>query len=206
MCVAHDPGSAVATSYAATTALVGVLAEWQSDIRRSSDSLRCQPHPEGVMPSSEVQKRTEALRRLRWTMMPRETIKQRFLWPALRRHLDDGQERVDELRQLKREAEEEMIRLRWADERSLRFDHQIEVLIDELGAFVRCEAELLPRLATAIPMAEQEQILRALTGRHRLLPVQPHPDLPASPWAAVVIGPIAAVFDRLRDRFTTAPG
>ncbi len=138
--------------------------------------------------------------------MPRETLKQRFLWPAIRANLGDGADVAEGLRARKHDFEQEMIRLRWADERSLRFDRQIDTLIERIGDYLDGEATVVPRLATEIPVAAQERLVRELTMRRPPLPVQPHPDLPRAPWAATVLGHVAGVVDRFRDRFTTAPG
>lgn len=186
--------------------LARLLTAWQAETRDALGALRHPPHPEGVLPSSGADQASAAMRRLRWMLMPRETLKQRFLWPAIRANLGDGADVVEQLRARKHDFEREMIRLRWADERSLRFDRQIDALIERVGDYVDREAAVVPRLATEIPVAAQKQLVRELTMRRPPLPVQAHPDLPRGPWAATVLGHVAGVVDRFRDRFTTAPG
>jgi hypothetical protein len=72
--------------------------------------------------------------------------------------------------------------------------------------YLRCEQQLLPRVATQVPAARQAEVMRALTTPSRLPVVQPHPDLPKTPWLASVAAPLAALFDRLRERLSTTPG
>jgi len=200
---------AEATSYAGSP-LVALLLAWQDDARDLLVPLHPSSHPEGVLPSRELTVRTEAIRRLRWTMIPREALKQRYLWPSLRRRLVAGQpsrpnggQIVDQVRRRKRAFEQELIRLRWADERSNHFEHQLAVLIEQLESYIDFQDELLPRIGTQIPAGEQDWIHAQLTASHRFLPVQPHPD---APWLAAVLSPVTAVLDRARDRLTTAPG
>jgi hypothetical protein len=190
----------------AETPLVALLSLWENEARALVDAVRPEPHPEGVLPQNVVDRRNDALRRLRWTMIPRETRKQRFLWPQLRLHLDGGPEAISELAERKQVFERELVRLRWADERSRLFDVQLGVLIDEVGAYVRFEQQWLPQIATRVPAADQERVLGELTAKGGWLPVQPHPDIPASPAVAMITKPFAAVLDRVRDRLSTAPG
>lgn len=188
------------------TPLVDVLVDWQRETRRLVRQVPVGDHPEGVLPSDELAERSEALRRLRRTLLPRETRKQRFVWPLIESCLDDGVRLLDEIKSRKRLFEQEMIMMRWADERSRAFDGRVETFLDEVGEYVSFEQRLLPRIATEIPGAAQRDAAERLLNDRTLYPVAPHPDLPATPLAAVLIGPVAGVVDRLRDRFTTAPG
>jgi len=190
------------------TPLVALLRTWQSHTRTLLDDLHPQPHPEGVLPAPELAERAAALRRLRWTMLPRESRKQRFLAPSLRRHLysNDDLRALDELVDRKLAFERQLVVLRWVDERSRLFDQELTELIDKVIGYLRCEATLLSRLATQVPAAEQADVMRSLTSPGGWLLVQPHPDIPRTRWIAAVMEPVAALLDRLRDRFSTAPG
>lgn len=201
------------------TPLVEILVSWQNEARDLLAPLAPRLHREGVLPADELAARNDAIRQLRWTMIPRETRKQRFLWPSIRQHFypdtrrydgapvtRDGAEVVDELRQCKLVFEQVLIRLRWADDRSQDFERQLGTLIVEIRSYLELEENLLPRIASQLPVAEQERVAERLTARAGLLPVQAHPDLPAVPWLAGVLAPLAGLADRFRDRFTTAPG
>lgn len=188
------------------TPLVALLSQWQNEARVLLSAVHPEPHPEGVLPQEEVDRRSAALRRLRWTTIPRESRKQRYLWPLVRSHLYEDKDTIDELAHRKQVYERELLRLRWADERSRLFDQQLGVLVEHAEAYLRCEQRLLPRIATQLPAGDQEQAVARLTAAHGWLPVQPHPDLPAAPAFAAVVEPFVAVLDRLRDRLSTAPG
>lgn len=186
--------------------LVALLRTWQSQTRELLADVRPQPHPEGVLPDDEMAARAAALRRLRWTLLPRESRKERVLSPALREHLDDGDDVINELRERKLAFERQLVVARWVDERSRLFDEQLTSFIDQVLDYLRCEQQLLPRVATQVPAARQAEVMRALTTPSRLPVVQPHPDLPKTPWLASVAAPLAALFDRLRERLSTTPG
>lgn len=93
-----------------------------------------------------------------------------------------------------------------ADERSKQLDEELTSFIEQVLDYLRCEQQLLPRIATQVPTAEQDEAMRRLTAPKRWPVVQPHPDLPRTPWLASAVEPVAALLDRLRDRLSTAPG
>lgn len=189
----------------AGTPLVELLAGWQSDARRLIAEVRPSSHPEGVLPVADLVARQEALRRLRWTVLPRESRKHRFLWPQVAEFLRGDSDLVDDLLDSKRDFEREMIKLRWADERSRHFDDRLVLAIDLLKDYLAGEERLLPRLAHEMPAKAQDDVTRALARGDRWCPVQPHPDLPRAPWMMMILVPVVAVFDRLRDAVTTTP-
>jgi hypothetical protein len=188
------------------TPLVALLRTWQSHARELLADVRPRPHPEGVLPADELAARAAALRRLRWTLLPRESRKERFLSPVLRQHLDDGDDVVNELRDRKLSFERQLVVVRWVDERSQLLDDELASFIEQVLDYLGCEQQLLPRIATQVPTAEQDEAMRRLVAPNRWPVVQPHPDLPKTPWLASAIEPVAAALDRLRDRLSTAPG
>jgi len=188
------------------TPLVALLRTWQSQTRELLTDARPQPHPEGVLSADDLAARAAALRRLRWTLLPRESRKRRILWPILREHLEDGDDVINELRERKLAFERPLVTLRWVDERSRLFDEELNSFAGQVLEYLRFEQALLPRVATQLPTAKQDDAMRGLTAIDRRPVVQPHPELPKTSWVARAVEPVAAVLDRLRDRLSTAPG
>jgi hypothetical protein len=186
------------------TPLVALLQGWETRARELLDDAQPREHPEGVLSTADLAERARTLRELRWFMMPRETQKVCHLWPALRRHL--GAAPVEALRERKVNFERLFIQLRWVDERSRAFDSALASLITQVEDYLRQEEQILPDVATKVPAAEQRAVARRLAIHRGWYPVQPHPDVPARPWLASAVKPVAAAFDRLRDALTTAPG
>jgi hypothetical protein len=164
------------------TALVALLRDWEVRARRLLADVEPREHPEGVLSTRDLIRRAE----------------------ALRRHL--GAQPVETLRERKVGFERLFIELRWADERSRAFDTTLVSLVTEVEEYLRCEELMLPDVASKVPAAEREAIARRMSIGRGWYPVQPHPDVPARPRLATAVKPIAAVFDRLRDTLTTAPG
>lgn len=186
------------------TPLVALVREWEAQARELLDDAAPREHPEGVLSTADLTQRGQALRRLRWFMMPRETQKVCHLWPALRRHL--GVEPVEALRERKVGFERLFIQLRWADDRSRSFDSALALLITQITEYLHCEERMLPDVANRVPAAEQDAVAQRMRIRGGWHPVQPHPDVPARPSVAAAVKPVVAVFDRLRDALSTAPG
>jgi hypothetical protein len=186
--------------------LPDILADWQGETRELVAALHPREHPEDVLPSEELNEESAAVRRFRRVVFPRETRKQRYLWPVLATHLFGDTSVLGELRERKHLFEQELVRLRWADERSRHFDHQLRKVINDVERYVECESRLLPSIATQVPDAVQQRVADQLTAEHGWSPVQPHPDLPETAWAARILGPVAGLLDRARDRFGTTPG
>ena len=186
--------------------LLEVLAAWQHETRQLLAELHPREHPEGVLPSRELNEGIAAIRHFRWSVFPRETRKQRFLWPVLADRLYGDRSVLDELRERKQLFELAMVRLRWSDERSRHYDRQVSEFVATVMDYVDCETRLLPRIGTQVPAADQLWVTARLTAPQGWSPVQPHPDLPAAPWVIALFGPMVGVLDRVRDRFATTPG
>jgi hypothetical protein len=80
----------------------------------------------------------------------------------------------------------------------------VDELVVDVGRHLADEGRALLRVAAQVPPEAQARAAAKLAAPGRLLPVQPHPDLPATPWVAATLAPIVGVLDRLRDRFSTA--
>ena len=184
--------------------MVDLLVAWQSQTRIAAAGLLPMDHSEGVLAAADVAKRDQSIREFRWTVLPHESRKQRFLWPAVRAHVSDGAALVRELGNRKRTLELGLIKARWTDERSRFFDEQLRRAVAHTHAYLECEADALPSFSTQIPDAVQQRVAQRLAAPHGVRVVQPHPDLPLWVESRAVL-PLA-VMDWLRDRLSTAPG
>jgi hypothetical protein len=78
--------------------------------------------------------------------------------------------------------------------------------VGRAGAFLSAEDAALPRIVSEIPASRQAEIVAAMVPRPSGIPSMPHPDLPIVVATSRWTGPVVAVIDRLRDRFSTALG
>jgi hemerythrin superfamily protein len=82
----------------------------------------------------------------------------------------------------------------------------VEELQREIEEHVRDEEEqFMPALRRAVDADALQQLGRQLDKAKKLAPTRPHPHAPDQPPAEAVIGAVAAVYDRLRDRLQRRP-
>ncbi|SFD79135.1 hemerythrin domain-containing protein [Streptomyces aidingensis] len=94
-------------------------------------------------------------------------------------------------------------RLGAGDERADALMAQLEREIEE---HVREEEdEFLPRLRDAVGPRVIDELGHALKEARRTAPTRPHPHAPDQPPALALAGPVAAVYDRVRDRLQGRP-
>jgi hypothetical protein len=67
------------------------------------------------------------------------------------------------------------------------------------------EGELLPRLREAVTQEELDRLGGLLARAKQTAPTRPHPGAPDEPPALAFAGPVAAAYDRLRDRLQGRP-
>jgi hemerythrin superfamily protein len=109
-------------------------------------------------------------------------------------------EEAERAKQEHAEAEETMKRLERMSADDAGFDEAIRTLMAEIRQHVREEeGEMFPHMRQVF--AEQE--LRDMAGRvdaiKEMAPTRPHPSVPNDPGPRLAAGPVAGMFDRLRD-------
>jgi hypothetical protein len=67
------------------------------------------------------------------------------------------------------------------------------------------EGELMPALRDAVSQEELDRLGKLLARAKQTAPTRPHPGAPDEPPALALAGPVAAVYDRLRDRLQGRP-
>lgn len=83
-------------------------------------------------------------------------------------------------------------------------------LIDELEKAVEGhvreeEGRMLPKLREHLDQEALDDLGSALEMGKRVAPTRPHPAAPGEPPALALVGPLAAVYDRVRDRLQGRP-
>jgi hemerythrin-like domain-containing protein len=128
------------------------------------------------------------------------------LYPVARRTLEDGAdyvvERLATHAEIKR-ALGELDRLTAGDARS---DELMNRLRQEVEEHVRQdEDELLPALRDALDAGTLTELGGELDQAKRHAPTRPHPHAPDTPPLLTAAAPVAAAYDRLRDRIQHRP-
>jgi hypothetical protein len=186
--------------------LVDVLVDAQRGARAAVDALAERLGTGPVVSTDELDARTAAVREVRRTVIADVTLKRRLLWPAIEEHVVGGPAILAELGDLARRVEVALIALRWGDERSSTMEPLLMEVVGRAGALLSAEDAALPRIVSQIPASRQAEIAAAMVPRPWGIPSLPHPDLPLVVTTSRWTGPVVALLDRVRDRFSTALG
>lgn len=126
-----------------------------------------------------------------------------YVYPAMRKHLPDGDEAVEHDTGEHKEIERTMKELESVDTAGLRFDE----LMIELEAALRDhvqdeEDDQFPQLRVRIPHEELVSIGEKVQAAKKVAPTRPHPLAPNNQVFHKLVGPGVGLVDRLRDRLS----
>jgi hemerythrin superfamily protein len=126
-----------------------------------------------------------------------------FVYPAMRRHLPDGDEAVEHDTNEHKELERTMKRLEAVEADSPEFLD----LMNELEAVLRDhvadeESEQFPQLRARIPREDLVEMAAKVEAAKAVAPTRPHPLAPNNQVFHKLVGPGVGLVDRLRDKLT----
>jgi hemerythrin superfamily protein len=126
-----------------------------------------------------------------------------FVYPAMRRHLPDGDEAVAHDVEEHKELERTMKELEGVAADGPEFDR----LLDELERILRDhvadeETEQFPQLRARIPQTDLTEMGRKVELAKQVAPTRPHPLAPNNQLFHKLVGPGVGLVDRIRDALT----
>jgi hemerythrin superfamily protein len=126
-----------------------------------------------------------------------------YVYPAIRKHLPDGEKAVEHDVEEHKELERTMKRLEAVDVSSTEFDAALRQLETLLADHVQDEeSEQFPELRRRVPREELTELAGKVETAKRLAPTRPHPGAPNSELFHKLVGPGVGLVDRLRDKLT----
>ncbi|GAB2970067.1 hemerythrin domain-containing protein [Amycolatopsis acidiphila] len=132
---------------------------------------------------------------------------EQFMYPAARRHLDDGDELADHEIEEHAEAEQVMKQLEGVPATDPEFDRLLGELMRDIRHHIKDEEEdLLPKLQQACSPEELRDLGEKVTRAKKIAPTRPHPGAPDRPPANLILDPGAGLIDRLRDALSKHKG
>lgn len=154
------------------------------------------------MPTGE-ERRKELMTRATIELVRHSVAEEEYLYPAVRRHVPDGDALAD--KELRDHAEAERImkelEAREAD------DPEFNRLADQLMRLIREhvqdeENNLFPRLREGAPAEQLQDLGDRIRTAKRMAPTRPHPGAPDKPPMNKLLAPGAGLVDRARDALT----
>ena len=126
-----------------------------------------------------------------------------YVYPAMRKHLPDGDKAVEHDIEEHKELEKTMKQLEAADVETPEFDEALRRLETVLADHVQDEeSEQFPQLRLQIPQEELTELAGKVETAKKLAPTRPHPGAPNSELFHKLVGPGVGMVDRLRDKLT----
>ncbi|MEV0201543.1 hemerythrin domain-containing protein [Nonomuraea sp. NPDC050691] len=126
-----------------------------------------------------------------------------YLYPAVREHVEGGDELADRETAEHAEAEETMKRLEKLEPGDEDFWPVMEKLMREIRHHVQEEeGELFPKLRASCSAEELTELGAKVERAKKVAPTRPHPSAPDKPPFNKLLAPGAGLVDRLRDALT----
>ena len=133
-------------------------------------------------------------------------LEEMLVYPLARKSLPDGDREIDEHLAEHMAVKKTLRALDKLSEGDERTGDLVEQLRREVDEHIREEeGEFMPRLRAAVSQQQLDDLGRLLSRAKQGAPTRPHPHAPDQPPALTLAGPLAAAFDRFRDRLQRRP-
>lgn len=127
-------------------------------------------------------------------------IEEQALYPALRRAGEDVEDAVLEALEEHHLVKLTLLELDAMSPKAERYPAKVSVLIENVRHHVQEEERaLLPRLRRAMDAKARRDLGELMNALKRAAPTRPHPGAPDTPPGNLVMGTMAAIYDRSRD-------
>ena len=126
-----------------------------------------------------------------------------YVYPAMRKHLPDGDAAVEHDTSEHKELEVTMKKLEAADTAEPAFDEAVRDLETILRDHISDEEqEQFPQLRTHVPAEKLVQLKGLVETAKKIAPTRPHPMAPNAELFHKLVGPGVGLVDRVRDKLT----
>ena len=123
------------------------------------------------------------------------------VYPAVEKKVSP--EEAERAKQEHAEAEETLQRLDGVDPSDPSFDEELATLMREIREHVaEEEGEMFPHMRQIFGQEELLELGSKVESVKKFDPTRPHPSVPNEPGVRTALGPVAGLFDRMRDTVT----
>jgi hemerythrin superfamily protein len=126
-----------------------------------------------------------------------------YVYPAMRKHVTDGEKEVHHDIEEHKRLEETMKQLEAVDATESRFAELVRQMTEQLRHHAHDEeSEQFPKLRASVPREDLVQLREKVETAKKVAPTRPHPSAPNAELFHKLVGPGLGLVDRLRDRLT----
>jgi hemerythrin superfamily protein len=180
-----------------------VLAKDHEEVKRMLTELELGPTAATGADPGQLALRQKMVEQLVIEESKHEAVEEMYFWPAVREHLEDGDDLANQAQDQEQEGKavlDQLYKLAPDDE---RFESQLVQFTRAGRAHIAFEeTSVWPYLRAALTAGEADDLGRKLEDGKKTAPTRPHPHTPASPGVLKAAGPAVAAADRLRDAAT----
>jgi hypothetical protein len=134
-----------------------------------------------------------------------ESLEEEYLWPAVRKHLDDGDHLAETALGQEKEGKDILAALGKLSADEDEFDELVEKLVLACRTHVAFEDTVLLRLSTEMSDKQRRRVGRKFHRSRPLTPSRPHPHAPQHSPAVKVAGLAGTAMDAVRDTLGERP-
>lgn len=150
-----------------------------------------------AVPASQ---KDEAFCELTYTLVRHEVAEEEVVYPAVRRYVDGGDDLADMRIAEQAQAEQLLADMEKAGVQSAEFATLLSTLRADVLAHAETEEQsVFPELSANVHEDELRTLGKRYETAKKVAPTHPHPHAPDTPPGNLVMGPVAAVVDRVRD-------
>ncbi|MFJ8849336.1 hemerythrin domain-containing protein [Streptomyces sp. NPDC102437] len=163
---------------------------------------------DGLFAKIEAQPAGDAQRRkladeLTIELVRHSVAEEMYLYPAVRKHVEDGDVIADKELSDHAQVEQHLKDLEGMAADDPQFDPLVAQLKLEVSGHVRDEEDrLFPLLAAACTPAALDELGDKVRTAKKMAPTRPHPSAPSTPPGNKLLGPGVGLVDRARDLLT----
>ena len=157
----------------------------------------------GQIPTADPGQRRDMTDTVIAELVRHSVAEEMYVYPAMRKHLPDGEAAVEHDTAEHKELEATMKQLEAVDAGDVRFTELVRQLETILADHVADEErDQFPQLRARIPQAELVEMAQKVESAKKLAPTRPHPGAPNNKVFHKLVGPGVGLVDRLRDRLS----
>jgi hemerythrin-like domain-containing protein len=180
-----------------------VLARDHEEVKRMLTELELGPTAATGGNSDQLALRKKMVQELVIEESKHEAVEEMYFWPAVRKHLEDGDDLANQAQDQEQEGKVVLDKLDKLAPEDEEFEAQLAQFTQAARAHIAFEeTSVWPYLRAAMTAADSDDLGGKLAAGKKTAPTRPHPKTPASPGVLKTAGPAVAAADRVRDAAT----
>jgi hemerythrin-like domain-containing protein len=185
------------------TDAITVLRKDHDEVKRMLAELERGPVAATGADKNQLQLRKNMTEQLIIEESKHEAVEEEYFWPAVRKHVADGDRLADKAVGQEQEAKHVLDRLDKLDPGAPEFEALLQQFTKAGREHIEFEeTQVWPSLQATLSAQEMADLGTQLEQGKKIAPTRPHPNIPPVPGVLKAAGPATAAADRLRDAAT----